>query len=43
VNGKKINPWRYNASTPTHNPDSYDLWAEILIAGKTNIIGNWKE
>ena len=43
VNGKKINPWRYNASTPTHNPDSYDLWAEILIAGKTNVIGNWKE
>lgn len=43
VGTKKINPWRYNSSTPTHNPDSYDLWAEILIAGKTNIIGNWKE
>ena len=43
VNGKRLNPWRYNASTPTHNPDSYDLWAEIVIGGKTNIIGNWKE
>ena len=43
VNGKKLNPWRYNSKTPTHNPDSYDLWAEILIGGKTNIIGNWKE
>lgn len=43
VNGKKINPWRYNSRTPVHNPDSYDLWAEIILAGKTNIIGNWKE
>lgn len=43
VNGRKINPWRYNSSTPTHNPDSFDLWAEIIVAGRTNIIGNWKE
>ena len=41
--GRKFNPWRYNSSTPTHNPDSYELWAEIVIGGKTNIIGNWKE
>lgn len=41
--GKKINPWRYNSAQPTHNPDSYDLWAEIVVAGKTNIIGNWKD
>ena len=43
VSGKQINPWRYNSISPTHNPDSYDLWAEILIGGKTTIIGNWKE
>ena len=43
VNGVKLNPWRYNSSTPTHNPGSYDLWAEIVIGGKTNIIGNWTE
>lgn len=43
VNGRKLNPWRYNSSTPTNNPGSYDLWAEILIGGKTVIIGNWKE
>lgn len=41
--GKKINPWRYNSSAPVHNPETYDLWAEIVIGGKTNIIGNWKE
>ncbi len=40
----QINPWRYDASsTNRHNPESYDIWAEILIGGKTNIIGNWKE
>ena len=44
INGdKKLNPWRYNASNPTHNPDTFDLWAEIVIGGQTNIIGNWKE
>ncbi|MEO6182030.1 MAG: type II secretion system protein [Verrucomicrobiota bacterium] len=42
-NGKKLNPWRYNSITPTHNPESYDLWAEILVGGKTEIIGNWKK
>lgn len=41
--GKKINPWRYNSVNPVHNPDTFDLWAEIVIGGKTNIIGNWKE
>lgn len=43
VGNARINPWRYNSSNPTNNPNSYDLWAEIVIRGKTNIIGNWKE
>ena len=38
-----INPWRYNSSNPTNNPDSFDLWAEVIINKKTVIIGNWKE
>lgn len=38
-----MNVWRYNSSKPVHNPGEYDLWAEIIVAGKTNIIGNWKE
>ncbi len=36
------NFWHYNSSRPTHNADSYDLWAEVLIGGQTIIIGNWK-
>jgi prepilin-type N-terminal cleavage/methylation domain-containing protein len=44
LNPGEINPWRYDASsTNRHNQDSYDLWAEISIGGKTMTIGNWKE
>jgi prepilin-type N-terminal cleavage/methylation domain-containing protein len=40
----QINPWHYDSSSANrHNPDSYDLWAQIIIGGQTNIIGNWKE
>lgn len=36
------NPWRYNSSSPTNNPNSYDLWLQILIKpGQTNLICNW--
>jgi prepilin-type N-terminal cleavage/methylation domain-containing protein len=41
VNGGKLNPWRYNSSNPTNSPSSYDLWVDVLIAGKTNRISNW--
>ena len=36
-----VNPWRYNSSNPTNNPGSYDLWVQLRIAGKTNLICNW--
>ena len=40
---KQINPWFYDASsTNRHNKTGFDLWAEILIGGKTNVIANWK-
>jgi prepilin-type N-terminal cleavage/methylation domain-containing protein len=42
---KKINPWFYDASSTNRHNNSvngFDLWAEILVGGKTNIIGNWK-
>jgi prepilin-type N-terminal cleavage/methylation domain-containing protein len=26
-----VNVWRYNSSNPTHNKNSYDLWAEIVL------------
>lgn len=38
-----FNIWRYNASKPRHNTDSYDLWAVILVGGKTNVICNWSD
>ena len=37
-----FNPWRYNSSRPTHNADSYDLWVDVVLGGKTITIGNWK-
>ncbi len=42
VSGKPVNPWRYVSTTPTNNPGSYDLWAEIKVGGKTTVIGNWR-
>jgi prepilin-type N-terminal cleavage/methylation domain-containing protein len=39
--GTRINPWRYNSSTPTNNPKTFDLWIDIIIGGKTNRISNW--
>ncbi len=36
-----INPFRYNSSNPTNNPTSFDLWVDIIVAGKTNRISNW--
>jgi prepilin-type N-terminal cleavage/methylation domain-containing protein len=40
--GRK-NFWHYNSSHPTNNPGSFDLWAEVVIGKKTNIISNWSE
>jgi len=33
--------WRYNSSSPTNNPGSYDLWIDVIIDGKTNRFSNW--
>lgn len=38
-----FNAWRYVSSTPTNNVNGYDLWAEVVIRGKTHIISNWKQ
>jgi prepilin-type N-terminal cleavage/methylation domain-containing protein len=38
-----LNPWRYNSSSPTNNPGAYDLWVELKIGGKTNLICNWSK
>jgi prepilin-type N-terminal cleavage/methylation domain-containing protein len=36
-----VNPFRYNSSSPTNNPNSFDLWIDVIIDGKTNRISNW--
>jgi prepilin-type N-terminal cleavage/methylation domain-containing protein len=36
-------PWSYLRGTnAVHNPDSFDLWVDIVVGGQTNRIGNWK-
>ena len=37
------NPWRYVSSNALHNPEGFDLWAEVQVGNKTVVIGNWKE
>jgi type II secretory pathway pseudopilin PulG len=37
-----VNPWRY-ACPGTNNPGSYDLWVQLSISGKTNLICNWNQ
>jgi len=40
--GKEINPLRYRISGANRqNSESFDLWVDILVAGKTNRISNW--
>ena len=41
VAGSGQNPWRYISSNPTNNPNSFDLWVDLVINGKTNRISNW--
>lgn len=36
-----LNPWHYVSTHPTNNAGSYDLWADVVIRGKTNRICNW--
>ena len=43
LNGIDLNPWRYNSSSPTNNLGLYDLWVQLSISGKTNLICNWSK
>jgi prepilin-type N-terminal cleavage/methylation domain-containing protein len=36
-----LNPWRYVSSSPTNNPNSYDLWTDLTINGKVLRVCNW--
>jgi type II secretory pathway pseudopilin PulG len=39
--GAKLNPWRYNSSSPRYNPNSYYLWIDVTVGSQTNRICNW--
>jgi prepilin-type N-terminal cleavage/methylation domain-containing protein len=41
-NAEGINPFRY-VSPGVNNPGSYDLWVQLVIAGKTNLVCNWSK
>jgi prepilin-type N-terminal cleavage/methylation domain-containing protein len=41
--GVKLNPWRYNSSSPRYNPKSYDLWIDVKVGDQTNRICNWND
>jgi prepilin-type N-terminal cleavage/methylation domain-containing protein len=40
LNASSLNPFRY-VYPGTNNPGSYDLWVQLVISGKTNLICNW--
>ena len=40
---QQTNTWRYVFTNPTNNPGSFDLWADIVVGGKTNRISNWSK
>ncbi len=42
LNASGTNPWRY-VSPGINNPNSYDLWIQLKIHGKTYLICNWSK
>jgi len=39
-----VNPWSYKSSgTLTNNPGAYELWVQLVINGKTNLVCNWSK
>jgi prepilin-type N-terminal cleavage/methylation domain-containing protein len=36
------NPWRY-VNPGVNNPQSYDLWVQLDVSGKTNLVCNWNK
>jgi hypothetical protein len=42
LNASGLNPWRY-VSPGINNPNSYDLWIQLKIHGKTYLICNWSK
>jgi prepilin-type N-terminal cleavage/methylation domain-containing protein len=43
VNKTRVNPWLYVSTSPTNNPDRFDLWTEVAIGGKAIRFSNWEK
>ena len=41
-NTPNVNPWRY-VYPGINNPNSYDLWVQLVIAGQNNLVCNWNK
>jgi prepilin-type N-terminal cleavage/methylation domain-containing protein len=39
----RLIPWQYVSTSPTNNPSSYDLWANIVIGNEVRTFSNWKQ
>jgi len=39
----EFSPWRYSSNPAAHNPDKFDLWVEVKVAGRHFTIGNWPQ
>src|SRR6185436_11063798 len=39
-NNDPVTRWKYNSYNPTHNPEGFDLWVDVIVGGNTNTIGN---
>ncbi len=37
----RVSPVFYNPINPTNNPNSYDMWVDVIVGSKTNRISNW--
>jgi hypothetical protein len=42
MGGQDVNPIRY-VFPGVYHPKGYDLWVELRISGKTNLICNWSD
>jgi prepilin-type N-terminal cleavage/methylation domain-containing protein len=42
LSGTSGNPFRY-LYPGVNNPGSYDLWVQLVIVGKTNLVSNWSQ
>jgi hypothetical protein len=39
----EINPFRYVSSVATNNPETFDLWVDVIVGSKTNRVCNWSD